>query len=170
MLAKCEEEAEATTWLEEGAHATDDISQLLATVDGGARSKGKEGEEPTQYSGSPAGSPVLGAQGHCPQQETEGQRLEIHPTRRRGSWTSDAEELIPYGSWSGSGRHLQVFGWFWTWCFWFGRGWKTFQPQNDLGFLKVFPCFPLNLSLGPLVGPSRPFSFVISLCREKRSQ
>lgn len=38
------EEAEATTWLEEGAHATDDISQLLATVDGGP------GKSAAQYS------------------------------------------------------------------------------------------------------------------------
>ena len=30
---------EAANWLEGGAHATDDISQLLATVDGGTTIK-----------------------------------------------------------------------------------------------------------------------------------
>ena len=37
-------EAEAAAWLEEGAHATDDISQLLATADGGP------GKSAAQYS------------------------------------------------------------------------------------------------------------------------
>jgi len=37
-------EAEAAAWLEEGAHATDDIGQLLATVDGGP------GKSAAQYS------------------------------------------------------------------------------------------------------------------------
>lgn len=37
-------EAEAAAWLEEGAHATDDISQLLATHDGGP------GKSAAQYS------------------------------------------------------------------------------------------------------------------------